>query len=119
MLYYPLRQRLDLHALPVEKDLRWFTNQLLWYVVTNSPEARHRNQLGFQAVAENPRFDVTRDTGHGAPAQVAIDMNVTIRQQLGARADGAEDYEVTLVSVDLLARANRMRDQPRVLTGSN
>src|SRR6267154_549577 len=75
------------------------------------------DQLGFEAGAKDSRLDVATGAGQRAAAQRAIDMNVAVGDQLGARADCCGDDEVGAAGIDLCPRPHRLGNQTRRRSG--
>ena len=79
-------------------------------IVAGPVEAGDRDELRLEALAEDARRPVAVDPGERAAAQRAVDMDVAVRDQLGARADRGDDDEVAAIGEDALARAHRLGD---------
>src|SRR5699024_10172222 len=71
----------------------------------------HGNQIGFEAAAEDAPAGVTRGTGQRAPAQRAVDMDMTIGKHLRALTHRRRNYQIAAASVNLLAGTHWLRYQ--------
>ena len=71
-------------------------------------DARDRDQLGLEAVAEDARALIAVDAGVRPPAQMAVDVDVAVGEHLAAGTDRRERDQVAAFGVDLLPGAHRL-----------
>src|SRR5690606_14534735 len=68
--------------------------------------AGNGHQLGVEFAAEDAGVGIALGAGQGTAAQVAVDVDRAVGDDLGAGAHGVQDGQVAAFGIDLLARAH-------------
>ena len=61
------------------------------------------HQLGLKVLTENPRFGIALNPCQCATAQRAVDMDMSVCEQLCPSADGRHDDQIAAACIHLLA----------------